>query len=89
MYKPLPQELIRCIDYFGHFYPEPGLYIVRNFSPDIEGMEKGIYLEEIVNPIHPFKKGFFEPYWHFEYFRELQPPMNLTFLLNSPTITSV
>jgi hypothetical protein len=85
MIKPLPEELIKCLEYFNHDYPKPGFYLVRDLSPD---KVQGIYVEDIYNPLHPFSIGLIEPFWHREYFREVSKPLDLSKLfVPSMTLT--
>jgi hypothetical protein len=79
------REFIRL---FGYAIPEiGGIYTVRGFTP-----EKGaaIYLEEIVNPKVPNDLyGMIEWGFNAKHFRELQPPMDLSELLEETQLITV
>lgn len=55
------------------------LYIVRDIRAHLFSMY--ITLEEIVNEPRRYKDGYYEPAFNVKAFREVQPPMDLTELL--------
>lgn len=56
-----------------------GVYTIRGFLHSSNG--DGIYLEEIVNPKICTHEGFMEVAFHVSSFRELQPPMDISELI--------
>lgn len=82
-------SLVECIYHFvpdpmevgyGIKYPVCGeIYTVRDVIDCSEGI--GVVLEEIINPVVPFKTGpDCEMYFTIDAFREVQPPMSLKFI---------
>lgn len=56
------------------------IYTIRDIF-SITGGETGIRLEEVINPPRQFKQGFMEVLFRIDRFRELQPPMDISELV--------
>jgi len=69
-------------------FPVKGvIYTVREIVKTSTGT--GLRLEEIVNYDFQFADGFSEPCFSVENFRELQPPMDLTELIEESIIETI
>lgn len=77
-------SLVECVGSFtqvpGEIVPVNGkIYTVRAIA--CFGHEAGILLEEIVNEPQEYAEGFYQVHFAIDKFREIQPPMDISELI--------